>query len=58
MNKQESRENHPVKLKQTKPDCTEKCPECQGKVCDHSGDEAKLHLNTIIRKIREGKIVT
>ncbi len=41
----------------TKPDCTEKCPECQAKVCNHSADEAKLHLNTIIRKIREGKIV-
>ena len=46
-----------VDLSKTKPDCTEKCSECQQKVCDHSADEAKLHLNKILRKIREGKIV-
>ena len=46
-----------VVIPKTKPDCTEKCPECQSKVCDHSADTAKLHFNTVLRKNREGKLV-
>lgn len=52
-----AKDQEPVKLKKTKPDCNEKCPECGEKICDHSLDNAKLHFNTTIRKIREGKIV-
>lgn len=46
-----------VDIPKTKPDCTEVCPECSEKVCNHNLDNAKLHLNTILRKKREGKLV-
>lgn len=46
-----------VDIPKTKPDCTEECPECSEKVCDHGLDDIKQHFNTILRKKREGKLV-